>query len=278
MRAGSTRISSIRPRRSPSATTRETTFVPTAGRHVSSVTSSGRGSCSSRSLADGSRGQRDHRRGQRSLELHWAQLDSSTSARPNPLVERGDIGSGLIGAALEYRVGTVQARLDAEAEQSFETPDLTFVVHSAHARTDRSSSRPSLRSDSASDVHAVATAGDSTPRARFAYLGRNGTLPLLELLQLGGDQLVFVESRYEIPIGALVLPKLGSPTLELGHYMGTAGVGIASGSRAGAQRRPAAQYPAIRGDVRRRRGSRLARLRLDRIGPVASRGAHCLLT
>ena len=48
---------------------------------------------------------------------------------------------------------------------------------------------------------------------------------MLEMLQLGGDQLVFVESSYEIPIGALVLPKLGVPTLELRHLMGTAGVG-----------------------------------------------------
>ena len=71
----------------------------------------------------------------------------------------------------------------------------------------------------------VATAADSTPRARYAYLGRGGTLPLLELLEQGGDQLLFVESRYQIPVAAIVLPKVGPPTLHLRHLIGAAGVG-----------------------------------------------------
>ena len=48
---------------------------------------------------------------------------------------------------------------------------------------------------------------------------------MLEMLEQGGDRLVFVNSRYEIPIYALVLPMLGSPTVELRHFMGAAGVG-----------------------------------------------------
>jgi hypothetical protein len=145
-------------------------------------------------------------------------------ARPNPLVERGEIGSALIGAALEYRVGTVQARLLAEGEQSFQTPDRTSSF--TQLTLNGSIEFPTFAMQRLRiEVHAVATAGDSTPRARFAYLGRSGTLPLLELLEQGGDQLVFVDSRYEIPIAALVLPMLGSPTLELRHRMGSAGVG-----------------------------------------------------
>ena len=145
-------------------------------------------------------------------------------ARPNPLVERGKIGSGLIGAALEYRVGTVQARLLGEAEQSFETPDRTSSF--TQLTLDGSIEFPTFATQSLRiEAHAVATAGDSTPRARYAYLGRSGTLPLLDLLEQGGDKLVFVDSRYEIPIGALVIPMLGSPTLELRHRMGSAGVG-----------------------------------------------------
>jgi hypothetical protein len=145
-------------------------------------------------------------------------------ARPNPLVERGRIGSGLIGAALEYRVGTVQARLLGEAEQSFETPDRTSSF--TQLTLDGSIEFPTFATQSLRiEAHAVATAGDSTPRARYAYLGRSGTLPLLDLLEQGGDKLVFVDSRYEIPIGALVIPMLGSPTLELRHRMGSAGVG-----------------------------------------------------
>jgi hypothetical protein len=145
-------------------------------------------------------------------------------ARPNPLVERGEIGSGLLGAALEYKVGTVQASLTAEGEQSFRTPAGTssFTQFTLNGRIEFPTfTLQRLRID----AHAVATAGDSTPRARYAYLGRGGTLPLLELLEQGGDQLVFVESRYRIGVAKVVVPKLGSPTLHVRHLMGAAGVG-----------------------------------------------------
>jgi len=134
-------------------------------------------------------------------------------ARPNPLVERGEIGSALLGAAVEYRVGTVQARLLGEGEQSFKTPDRTSSF--TQLTLNGSIEFPTFASQRLRiDAHAVATAGDTTPRARFAYLGRNGTLPLLELLEQGGDRLVFVDSRYEIPVSVLVLPKLGSPMIS----------------------------------------------------------------
>ena len=145
-------------------------------------------------------------------------------ARPNPLVEPGEIGSALLGAAIEYRAGVVQARLLAEGEHGFRTPDLTssFTQLTLHGSIDF----PTFLSQRLRvEAHAVATAGDSTPRARYAYLGRASTVPLLELLEQGGDQLVFVKSRYQIPITALLVPKLGSPTVELRHYLGAAGVG-----------------------------------------------------
>jgi hypothetical protein len=74
-------------------------------------------------------------------------------------------------------------------------------------------------------AHAVGTVGDSVPRARFHYLGGSGTLALPEMLELGGDQLVFVESRYSIPIERVVLPVVGPPTVILRHFVGGAGVG-----------------------------------------------------
>ena len=145
-------------------------------------------------------------------------------ARPNPLVQRGKIGSGLLGAMLEYKVGPVQAKLSAEGEHGFRTPDSTSSF--TQLTLDGTIEFPTFRSQRLRvDAHAVTTAGDSTPRARYAYLGRGGTLPLLELLEQGGDQLVFVESRYQIPVAAFVLPKVGPPTLHLRHLMGAAGVG-----------------------------------------------------
>jgi hypothetical protein len=144
-------------------------------------------------------------------------------ARPNPLVEPGEIGSGLLGASLEYKVGPVQAKLSAEGERGFRTPSGTspFTQLTLDGRIEF----PTFRSQRLSiNAHGVATAGDSTPRARSAYLGRGGTLPLLELLEQGGDQLLFVESRYQIPIPWVALPLVGSPTLHLRHLMGGAGV------------------------------------------------------
>lgn len=145
-------------------------------------------------------------------------------ARPNPLVEPGEIGSGLLGAAVEYKVGPVQAKLSAEGEHGFRTPSGTSSF--TQLTLNGSVEFPTFGSQRLRiDAHGVATAADSTPRARFAYLGRGGTLPLLELLEQGGDQLLFVESRYQIPIAAIVLPKVGPPTLHLRHLIGAAGVG-----------------------------------------------------
>lgn len=145
-------------------------------------------------------------------------------ARPNPLVERGEIGSVLAGATLEYDAAPVRASLRAEGERSVRTPDRTsaFTQVTLHGRIEFPTfGAQRLRVD----AHAVTTAGDSTPRARWAYLGRGATLPLLELLELGGDELLFVESRYQIPVAAIVLPRVGPPTLHLRHLMGAAGVG-----------------------------------------------------
>ena len=144
-------------------------------------------------------------------------------ARPNPAVERGEIGSGLAGASLDYSVGPVRAKLGAEGERSFRTPDGTssFTQLTLHG----SVQFPTFRDQRLRiDAHGVATLGDSTPRARYAYLGRAGTLPLLDLLEQGGDRLLFVESRYEITVAALMIPVVGSlPALE--QQLGV-GVGI----------------------------------------------------
>jgi hypothetical protein len=70
--------------------------------------------------------------------------------------------------------------------------------------------------------HFVATAGNS-PLQRFAWLGGPGTLPTLELLQLGGDELVFTEARYSIPLERVQLPFVGPPTLSFREILGGAG-------------------------------------------------------
>jgi hypothetical protein len=145
-------------------------------------------------------------------------------ARPNPLVESGEIASGLVGARLVFEAGPVQAKLSAEGEHGFRTPSGTSSF--TQVTLSGAIEFPTFRSQRLRvEAHGVATAADSTPRARPAYLGRGGTLPLLEMLEQGGDQLLFVVSRYLIPIPAIVLPKVGSPSLHLRHLIGAAGVG-----------------------------------------------------
>jgi hypothetical protein len=154
----------------------------------------------------------------------WGRDDLLHMARPNPLVEQGRITSALAGASLEYSAGDVRATLRAEGEQSFDTPDVTssFTQLTVHGTVDF----PTFRDQRLSIAgHLVTTAGDTVPAARFAYLGRASTLPLLQLLEQGGDELLFVDSEYSIPIKRLALPSIGPPTLILTHYMGSAGVG-----------------------------------------------------
>jgi len=154
----------------------------------------------------------------------WGRESIQHISRPNPLVQPGRITSGLAGGSLNYAAGDITAKLNAEVEQSFDTPDFTssFTQLTLNGSVDF----PTFRDQRLSIAgHAVTTAGDTVPLARFAYLGRASTLPLLQLLELGGDQLLFLDSEYSIPINRLALPMVGPPTLIVAHYMGTAGVG-----------------------------------------------------
>lgn len=143
--------------------------------------------------------------------------------RPNPLIQAGSIGSALAGAQMYDTSGFVTSRLRAEVEQSFTSVSGTsnFTQLTLDARV----AFPTFATQSMDfRAHGVATRGDTVPMARYSYLGHSGTLPLVEILEQGGPELIFVESRYFIPIPAIVLPLVGSPTLMLRHLMGAAGV------------------------------------------------------
>jgi hypothetical protein len=73
-------------------------------------------------------------------------------------------------------------------------------------------------------THVLHTFGDSAPPQRWSYLGGSGTIITLPLLSLGGDELLYVESNYAIPINQLDLPVLGAPSITVRHMIGSAGV------------------------------------------------------
>lgn len=144
--------------------------------------------------------------------------------RPNPFVEEGDLGSGIVGAEMRLARGPLVARLSADAEQGFTTPAgtsdfLQLTLDGAVEFPAFYTQRLYVR------LHAVATRGDSVPLARYAYLGGSGTLRTLDLLEMGGTALFYLENRYVIPIPAVQLPFVGSPAVTLRDAFGSAGVG-----------------------------------------------------
>jgi hypothetical protein len=156
----------------------------------------------------------------------WSVLgrdDSLRMRRPNPLVEKGDLRSALAGVDWELFVADVTGKGYVHAEQSFGTPDGTsnFLQFTLHG----SVQFPTFGSQSLKvKVHGVTGFGDAVPGSRYAYLGGSGTLATLDLLEQGGNTLLYVENRYLIPIEAIQLPVIGAPVLSIRDAFGAAGV------------------------------------------------------
>ena len=149
--------------------------------------------------------------------------DSLRMARPNPLVERGDIGSVLAGIRLN-NASFVRSVIRVDAEQLLSAPAGTSNV--TQFVIDGEVEVPSFRTHMLKvHAHGVGTVGGGAPRARYVYLGGPGTLSTLDLLEQGGTALLYVESRYLIPLPSIRLPVLGSPVLTLRDAFGGAGVG-----------------------------------------------------
>ena len=143
--------------------------------------------------------------------------------RPNPPVAKGRLSSGLLGSRLRWESGGLRVRSDALVEAPFESPlDRDFV----QGTLDAGISFPTFGLHRFSfEIHGLVTLGDTAPPQRFGYLGGSGTLPTFDLLEFGGDQLLFTESRYSIPIERIIIPLLGSPTFMVRHMLGAAGEG-----------------------------------------------------
>ena len=143
--------------------------------------------------------------------------------RPNPRVIDGTIASAVGGARFEWSDQGVNLMLAAEAEAPWTSVrDRRFV----QTTVDGTVAFPTFGTQSVQiESHAVVTAGDTAPPQRFAYLGGAGTLPTFELLEFGGDQLLWAEGRYIIPVERIRIRVLGSPTVTLRYITGAAGVG-----------------------------------------------------
>ncbi|MEJ7758960.1 MAG: hypothetical protein WKF55_05140 [Gemmatimonadaceae bacterium] len=177
--------------------------------------------------------------------------DSLKMLRPNPAVSRGRISSALgrVDVGYERDLTTfnfdtrVEAGLDGPSESlRFDTvrgglPQCAGTLACTGVVSETAGSFTQLTFGSKAGFptfgtqrfafrgHAVVTPGNDAPPQRFAYLGGAGTLATVDLLALGGDNLVYVEGEYTIPLTRPVLPFVGSPILSARYAAGGAEVG-----------------------------------------------------
>lgn len=149
--------------------------------------------------------------------------DADNLLRGNPPVERGRISSAIVGALARWQYGDVRVQGTGRLEVPWQSP---ADSRSAQITADATIQFPTFGVQRfRADVHVVATPGDTAPPQRFAYLGGSGTLPVVhDPLSLGGDQLLLVDSRYEIPIERIKVPFAGFPIVAVRHRAGSAGV------------------------------------------------------
>ena len=147
--------------------------------------------------------------------------------RTNPPIDEGDISSLIAGATLAWTSGGVStnSRLDLEVGRDARMLALANGASFGQATLDARFAIDAFRGQRLRVVaHAVLTTPGSTPRQRWAFLGGPGSLATLDPLVLGGDQLVYLDGDYDIPLGRVSLPFVGPPVLTLRDAIGGAGV------------------------------------------------------
>jgi hypothetical protein len=158
--------------------------------------------------------------------------------RPNPLVSKGRINSFFGGSGIAIARGGLDGSLDVTIEHAFKAPTFLCSVlppvgppacgDAAFTQTtiDSRVKFPTFGTQTFEfKGHALLAGGDILPPQRFAYLGGSGTLATVNLLAIGGDNLLYVSGDYVIPIDRIVLPYVGSPFLALTYAAGNAGLG-----------------------------------------------------
>ncbi len=158
----------------------------------------------------------------------FGRSDTLNMRRPNPQIAKGHIASALAGGVLAIdRVG-LTAKLSATIEHAFRAPPpccggtgRNFTQATLHAEATFPTfgeQRFTFRG------HALRSSGGLALLQRAGYLGGAGTLATVDLLQLGGTRLLFLQGDYYAPIGRISLPVLGSPYVDLRYATGNAGI------------------------------------------------------
>jgi len=160
----------------------------------------------------------------------FGRTDTLKMRRLNPAIARGHLTSALGRLVYDYEKQDVKGTLDSRIEHAFDAPvyiasenpsgDFTQLTFGGKA------SFPTFGTQRfAFRGHLVLTPGDIAPPQRFAYLGGAGTLATVDLLALGGDNLLYVEGEYSVPLKRPMLRFVGAPTVSLRYAAGSAGTG-----------------------------------------------------
>jgi hypothetical protein len=152
--------------------------------------------------------------------------DSLDMLRPNPPIDPGMTESAVAGATAAWNVQDIiaQLRLDEElgvfSRRSGDFgPDDRFAQTTADGRI----GFPTISTQTFSlHAHAVLTTHGATPGQRGAYVGGPGSIPTIDMLFEGGDELLYFDARYNIPIERFMLPLIGPPMLTVREVLGGA--------------------------------------------------------
>jgi hypothetical protein len=157
----------------------------------------------------------------------WTLFDDD-DWRPNPSVFAGTLTSTQVGFAAGWAGLTSGFVADADLEWAFPSPlgfswgEREFVQVTGDGRWDMIA----LWNHSLTvRAHLMQTFGpDAAPPQRWTLLGGPGTLPTLGQGELRGDNVVFLQSTYAVPLTFLPLPVVGVPALAARHAVGSAWV------------------------------------------------------
>ncbi|MEO6877340.1 MAG: hypothetical protein ABI205_02585, partial [Gemmatimonadaceae bacterium] len=151
----------------------------------------------------------------------WALLNrrgDDDVLRPNPAIDPGTTTSFVAGAAWRWSADAMDARATVNEEVGNFSSKAGFARQAgAFAQTtiDARITFPTFGSQSLGfSGHGVFTGG-AEPRQRWAYIGGPGSIPTLDLLERGGDHILYIDARYAIPFERVQVPMVGSPIITL---------------------------------------------------------------
>lgn len=153
----------------------------------------------------------------------WALLDREGLERLNPPATEGTFVSLLAGTEFHWRGRSSSFETDLNLEHALSAPgDAEFTQALVQATY---LSRALRTHNMRIHLRAMAPIGGDAPPQRRGLLGGGGTLPTEPIARFRGDHLVFIESSYIVPVNNIVLPVVGSPSLEAVHLAGAAWTG-----------------------------------------------------